>query len=78
MCAWVPPNTTNLLQPMDLTMNKPAKEFMKQLDCENAEAEDLQPIDLGHPVLKELGAKWLVKMFDYISENTQFIVNGFN
>ena len=29
------------------------------------------------PVLKELGAKWLVEMADYVADNPQFIVNGF-
>ena len=35
------------------------------------------PIDLGLPTLKVLGAKWLVKMSDYISENPHIIVKGF-
>ena len=28
-------------------------------------------------VMKEIGAKWLADMADYISNNPQFIVNGF-
>ena len=28
-------------------------------------------------VMKEIGAKWLVDMADHISNNPQFIVNGF-
>ena len=28
-------------------------------------------------VMKEIGAKWLVDMADYISNNPDFIVNGF-
>ena len=28
-------------------------------------------------VMKEISAKWLVDMADYISNNLQFIVNGF-
>ena len=28
-------------------------------------------------VIKESSASWLVKMWDYISDNPQFIVNGF-
>lgn len=45
----------------------------------NAEEVELQPIDLNFPLLKEVGAKWLVEMSDYsmyISDNPQFIVNG--
>ena len=37
----------------------------------------LQPIDLGLPLMKEIGAIWLEKMAQYISDNPQFIVNGF-
>ena len=29
------------------------------------------------PVLKEVGARWLVGRVEYISNNLQFIVNGF-
>ena len=38
---------------------------------------DLQPVSLGLPVLKELGAQWMVEMADYFMENPQIIVNGF-
>ena len=37
---------------------------------------ELEPINLGMPVL-EIGAKWLVEMADYISDNPQFIINDF-
>ena len=35
------------------------------------------PIDLSMGMMKEIGAKWLVDMASYISDNPQFIVNGF-
>ena len=75
---------------MDIAGNKPAKDFMKrkfqdwysQQVTEQRQGKDikeveLHPIDLGLPILKELGAKWLVEMFQYISDNPQFIVNCF-
>ena len=86
----LPPNTTDQLQPMDLSVNKPAKNFLKrcfedwyaeqvtaQLDGGDAESTELQPVSLSLPVLKELGAKWLVQMSEYFAVNPQIIVNGF-
>ena len=89
----LPPNTTDSLQPLDISVNKPAKDYLKrcfedwyaseilkQLE-ENEDLEDeepsLKPVDLSFPVLKELGAKWLVGMSGYIRENPQIIVSGF-
>ena len=39
---------------------------MKQLDGK----ENLEPINLGLPILRELGAKWLVEMAEYFKERT--------
>lgn len=71
-------------------MNKPAKDYlrkefqnwyseklMEEVEDENSDIADISPINLGMPTLKELGAKWLVQMSEYISDNPQFIVNGF-
>ena len=92
----LPPNTTDLLQPMDLTVNKPAKEYLKrqfeewyveevtkQLQGKNfGELEEaklllIDLMDLSMHVMKEVGAKWLVEMADYLSDKPQFVVNGF-
>ena len=93
LVSWLPPNTTDRLQPMDISVNKPAKDYLKnqfgewysdmvmqQLegqDIEDIEGLEIMPIDLGMPVLKQISAKWLVGMVEYITENPQFIVNGF-
>ena len=78
---------------MDISVNKPAKDYlkgrfdewyssevMKQLngrDMDKMKEANIQPIDLALPVWKKLGAEWLVRRFEYISDNPQFIFNGF-
>ena len=88
----LPSNITDHLQPMDFSVNKPAKAFlrgefqkwysdqiMQQLDNPNTEFSmaELNPVDLSMATMKEITDQWLVKMYDYISDNPDFIVNGF-
>ena len=86
----LPANTTDRLQPIDLTVNKPAKDFLKrcfgdwyaeqiqrQLEENDIESTALQPINLGLPMMKELGAKLMVEMAQYFADNPQIIVNEF-
>ena len=37
----------------------------------------LEPVDLSLTRMKHISANWLVKMWTYIVDNPQFIVNGF-
>ena len=87
----LPANATDLLQPMDIAVNKPAKEFLKrrfeqwysdevtkQLEgVEDIESVEVQPVDMCSAAMKVLTAKWLVEMGEYLSENPQIVVNGF-
>lgn len=44
---------------------------------EEGDSLDIEPVNLGLPMLKKLGAKWLVQMAEYFSDNPQLVVNGF-
>ena len=68
LVCYIPPNTIDKLQPMDLTVNKPAKDFLKQkfqewysdqilkqLDSSTTTNQELQPIDLSLPVYRSWG-----------------------
>ena len=85
------PNTTDRLQPMDISVNKPAKDHLKQQfnqwyseqvltqlgEVGDMEELEIQPIDLSMSAMKEVSAKWLVNAANYISDNPGIIVNGF-
>ena len=82
----VPPNCTNHLQPMDLSVNKSVKDFMrakfsewyapevqKQLDS----SQELTPVHLRLSIMKPLGARCLLSLYDFLKSIKSIIVNGF-
>ena len=84
----IPAGTTDRLQPLDVSTNKAAKDFMrekfrhwyaqeveKQLQVGTAE-NDVK-INMGMPVMKEVGAKWLTALYDKLRMETSIITNGF-
>ena len=86
----VPANCTDCLQPLDLSVNKSVKDFLRQKfeawyadqilsQLENGESEDtIKPVSLAwSSIKKNTTAIWLIEMFDYIQDNPQFIINGF-
>ena len=83
----IPANCTHHLQPMDLSVNKAAKEFMrsrlrewyasevqKQLDDG---AQQISPVDLKMSTMKSLSAGWLLSLHDYIKKHNSLVTNGF-
>lgn len=85
----VPPNYTDKLQPMDLSVNKCAKDFLKskfqtwyadevakQIGKDMDNVENIK-VDLSLTRMKPLGAKWIVSLYDYLGSNSDIIRNGF-
>lgn len=86
----VPANCTDRLQPLDISVNKAAKAFLRsqfqewyanevlQLYSDTAEDDDnIEPVDLSTPRMKCIGGQWMVKLFEYMSDNPALINNGF-
>ena len=83
--VFVPPNCTDKLQPLDLTINKPAKEYLhhkfqnwySQQVVQQLENGIDEPVDLRLSILKPLNAGWLVEMYQYLKDHPEFIIKGF-
>ena len=81
----VPPNCTDKLQPLDVSVNKPAKDFLRHLFqmwyaeqiCSQENSDQLKPVDLKLRVMKPLGARWLIQLYDHMKSHPEIIVNGF-
>ena len=81
----VPPNCIDRLQPFDVSINKPAKDFLReQFQSWNAEqivskknnGQTVQPVDMRHSIVKLSGAKWMIAMSDCIKSCPEMIING--
>lgn len=82
----IPPNCTDRLQPLDLSINKPAKDFMKRkfqewyasVVLKQLEDSVDASVDLRLTIMKPLMAKWIIDMHHYFTSRPQLIVNGFS
>jgi len=71
----IPPNCTDRLQPLDLSVNISVKDFFRQqfqewyagLLCAQIQKSWVELIDLRLSVVKLLGAKWMDKLYGYLS-----------
>ena len=82
----IPPNCTDRLQPLDVSVNKPAKEFLRQKFhtwyaqnvCAQLEGKAAkEPVDLRMSVVKPWGAQWMTELYDYLKTKPDIIKNGF-
>ena len=81
----VPANSTDWLQPLDLSTNKPAKDFMKKkfqewyanIILQQLESRITEAVDIKLSVMKPLVSKWAIEMHDYFSSKPDILINGF-
>ena len=83
-----PHNLTNKFQPLDITVNKPAKSLIsnkynewfaeqvaKQLQKGIPPADIQVSLNLGQ--LKVMHAPWISALYDYLCDQKEIILNGF-
>ena len=83
--VFVPANCTDRLQPLDVSVNKAAKDFMRD-QFQRWYADQIQqqvhdnvktPVDLRLSIVKPLSARWFVQLSDYLKAHPDIIKNGF-
>ena len=86
LVAIVPASCTDRLQPLG-SVNKAAKEFVhmqfqewysKQI-CQQLQTgkENVQPVDRRTSIVKPLGAKWMMGLYNYMKSKPDIIKNGY-
>ena len=82
----IPPNCTDKLQPLDLSVNKPAEDFIKGkfqqwygvLIYKQLGDNDEEEVDMQLSIMKPLSATWIIKMYHYFQTHLSIIINGFH
>ena len=82
----IPPNCTDPLQPLDISVNKLVKNqlrtqfqssYAQQVCHQRQEGEEKKPIDLKLSAIKPLSASWIVAACNYLKNKPEIIINGF-
>ena len=86
MVVEIPPNCTDRLQPLDLSVNKPIKDNLKtkfqlwyagNITQQLKAKSTIEPADLRLSIMKPLGAKWLIETVEEMKQRKDVIINGF-
>ena len=81
----VPANCTDKLQPLDLSVNKPAKDFIRfkfqqwysEIISKQLEEGTEEDVDMRLSVMKPLSANWMIELYHYLKSRPDIIISGF-
>ena len=81
----VPNNYTDRLQPLDLSVNKPAKDFIRAKFrewygshiCKQLDDGLKEDVDMRMTIMKLITAQWVIDVHGYVSSRPSIVVNGF-
>ena len=81
----VPNNCTDRLQPLDLAVNKPAKDFVRAKFqdwygdeiCKQLEKGVNEDVDMRMSCMKPLTAQWMIDLHGHLAARPDIILNGF-
>lgn len=84
----IPATCTDRLQPLDISVNKSAKvfirsEFQQWYAAQISDQQDIEddgrfePVEMSAPRMKCVGAQWLVRLYEHFLDSPDIIINGF-
>ena len=82
----IPANCTDSLRPLNLSINKAAKEFLHgkfqewyamQIFNQHQGKAEKKPVDLRLSKVKPLGARWMVNLHDHLKAKPDMICDAF-
>ena len=86
----VPVSCTDRLQPMDISVNKAAKSFLKsqfqtwyseqvseRLTDAGGDIDKIESVDMTTARMKCVSAQWIVRLYDHLCLSPDVIANGF-
>ena len=81
----IPNNCTDKLQPLDLSVNKPAKDFLRakfqewygDQICRQLDDGIMEEVDLRLSILKPLAAQWMIDFYTHLMSHPSIIISGF-
>ena len=79
---------TDCLQPLDMSVNKSAKVFVRsefqqwyaaQINNQQGNDDDgrFEPVEMSALHMKCVGAQWLVRLYEHFLDSLDIIINGF-